>query len=113
MNLLQDGIIAMLASIGLASILWILVGSLLHFSYRPAMPAYLVVPAEGDAPELQQTVHELERLRRELRGLPTIVILDCGLFDEARRVAQLLAEEDRRVDLCRPEEFAVYQSMYK
>lgn len=108
MNLMQDGILAMLASIGLASLLWLLVSAILHFGYRPAMPTWLVVPAEGDAPELQQTVHELERLRRELRHIPHIVILDCGLTDEARRIALLLSEENRWVEVCRREEFTIH-----
>ena len=65
MNLLQNGVIAMLAAVGLSTLVWLVVSALTRLGYHPAMPMWFVIPARGDAPELQQTVHELERLRRE------------------------------------------------
>lgn len=107
MNLLQDGIVAMLAAIGLTTLVWLVVSAIMRLGYRPAMPVWFLVPAKGDAPELQQTVHELERLRRELRGCPPIIILDRGLTDDARRVAELLSAEDRLVQLRQQGEFQI------
>ncbi len=104
MNLLQNGVIAMLAAVGLSTLVWLVVSTVTRLGYHPAMPMWFVIPARGDAPELQQTVHELERLRRELRCCPPIVILDQGLSDEARRVAELLCAEDQLVRLRREDE---------
>ncbi|MBU5626016.1 hypothetical protein KQI82_03555 [Oscillibacter sp. MSJ-2] len=106
MNLWQDGIVAMLAAVGLTSLVWIVVGAFLRMSRSPVMKPVMVLPASGAAPALQQSVHELEQLRGELRAYTTIVILDCGLTDEARKIGELLCAEDRAVVLCTAEEFA-------
>ena len=60
MNLLQNGVIAMLAAVGLSTLVWLVVSTVTRLGYHPAMPMWFVIPARGDAPELQQTVHELE-----------------------------------------------------
>ncbi|MEG1918348.1 MAG: hypothetical protein RR092_06790, partial [Oscillospiraceae bacterium] len=91
---------ALLAAIGLTTLLWLAVSLVGRLGRGPALPAYLLLPAEGDAPALEATVHDLQRLRRELRGFPPILILDCGLTEEAREIALLLCAEDRGVALC-------------
>ena len=63
-----------------------------------------VVPASGAGAGLEQTVRTLLQLRRETGGFRRIVMLDCGLGQEGRMVASLLAREDRAVALCCPEE---------
>lgn len=106
MNLWQDGIVAMLAAVGLTALVWLVAGTVLGFGRRPAMRPVLLLPASGAAPALQQSVHELERLRREMGAYTEIVILDCGLTEEARKIGELLCREDRAVALCTAEEFA-------
>ena len=107
MNLLQDGIVAMLASIGLIAVVWLIAGAVMRLGCRPSMPAWILLPAQGSAPQLQQTVRELDRVRQELTTCPPIVILDRGLSEDGRRTAELLAEERYLVRLMGPEEFQI------
>jgi hypothetical protein len=68
-----------------------------QLSYPPGNPGlFTVVAASGRADELEQTVNALLRYERAAR----VVIADCGLEPETRRLAELLAQ-DARVELCR------------
>ena len=91
MQLWQDGLVAMLAAIGLASLMWMVVRAL--FFAQP-----------------ERQVHTLERMRREQGVLGMILLVDCGLTDEGQRVSRLLAREDRWVALCQMEEIGRYLS---
>jgi hypothetical protein len=64
---------------------------------RPANWAGLcaVVAAVGQAEGLEQTVNALLRHERAAR----VLIADCGLEPEAKRLAELLSR-DTRVELC-------------
>ena len=57
MNLLQNGVIAMLAAVGLSTLVWLVVSTVTRLGYHPAMPMWFVIPARGD--------DQLVRLRRE------------------------------------------------
>ncbi len=108
MRLLQDGVIAMLAAIGLATILWVLVSIFLRARKRVFPNVAAVVPAKGAGENLEYTVHELEQLRYEQGGFGTILMVDCGLTAEGRELVQLLMREEDYVALCRREELADY-----
>ena len=78
MEVLQDGVLAFLAATGLAALFWLLTGWLRR---REPARVMLLIPARGSG-DFSGPVAQLLDLRRQLRGLPPIVICDCGL-DEA------------------------------
>lgn len=93
MRLWEDGLIAVLAAVGLASLLWLLVTALRR-PRRYACTTVALVRAGNDAAALEQTV-------RALRGFPRVLVLDGdALGEEAREVAVLLCRDDPRVTLC-------------
>lgn len=90
MMLWQDGIIAMLAAIGLTAILWGLAE--LIFRKRDTEPgAVVVLPLQGEAPGMEYHVQTLLARRRRLGSGTAIVLLDCGLNEENYCRAQMLA----------------------
>lgn len=104
MRLLQDGVVAALAAIGLTAVIFLLVSAVVHPRRRGTIPAAALVPACGTEEKLEYTVRTLERSRYEEGGFARIIIVDCGLSDESRRVAELLCREAHDVLLARPEE---------
>ena len=100
MRLLQDGLVAMLAAVGVASILWLLAGLVLRFPRETLHQVVALVPARGGANGLEHAVRTLEQLRGQYGGFGSIVIVDCGLNEVGRQVAALLAREERDVSLC-------------
>lgn len=108
MQLWEDGLVAMLAAVGLASLMWAAVRTVL-FAGRPRRPAVVaVIPAQGDGAALESQVRALRRLRTERGIFGRVLLVDCGLGEEGRRLAGLLAQEDRWVAVCRPEEIPRY-----
>lgn len=107
MRLWEDGILALLAAIGLASVIWTLVRAVL---FQPAARKGVVVLicARGDGEELEQQVRELTVLRRERGVVGEIFLVDCGLSEEGRKLCRLLARGDRRVTLCQSGEIETY-----
>ena len=83
MEVLQDGVLAFLAATGAAALFWLLTGWL-----RRREPARAV----------------LLDLRRQLRGLPPIVICDCGLDEAGLSRARELTQRYDNVLLLAPEE---------
>ena len=95
MQLLEDGIIAALAAIGLVTLLFLVISAFVRPRCRGTLDAIAVVPCHGgDCAKLEHTVHMLERTRYEYGGFRRIVILDCGLDDETQKVAALLCCDD-------------------
>lgn len=107
MRLWQDGIIALLAAIGLSSVIWSLIRAAL---FRPAVRTGILVLicARGDGEDLEQQVRELSILRRDRGIVGEILLVDCGLSEEGRRVCRLLSRGDRRVTLCASNEIETY-----
>ena len=64
--------------------------------------------AQGDGAYLEDQVRTLERLGRDRGVFGRVLIVDCGLTEEGRRLARLLAREDRGVGLCGPDEVERY-----
>ena len=83
MELLQDGVVAALAAIGVTALIW-LAASLLLWRERPVDAVYLV-RVSGDGTGLDVTLCRLAQSRR----LP-VLLVDCGLTAEGRRAAELL-----------------------
>ena len=106
MELLHDGVIAALSAIGLTAVIWVIAGAILHPRRRGTIDAAAVIPARGAAENLEYTVRALERSRYEEGGFRRIVILDCGLSDDALKVAEVLCRDDYDVTICQRETIA-------
>ena len=96
MQLLQDGVIAALAAVGLATIVWFTVTA----RERVRSETAVIVPARGAAEALEHTVRTLESERYASGGFSRIIIADCGMDEDAQRVAQLLCRESFDVTVC-------------
>lgn len=108
MRLLQDGVIAMLAAIGLATILWAVI-TLFYRRKKSVFPnVTALVSTSGSGGNLEYTVRTLEQLRYEQGTIGGILIVDCGLSQEGQELAQILSREEDYVALCRREELADY-----
>ena len=96
MQLLQDGVIAALAAVGLATIVWFTVTALTHPRERVRSETAVIVPARGAAEALEHTVRTLESERYASGGFSRIIIADCGMDEDA----QLLCRESFDVTVC-------------
>ena len=104
MTLLQDGLIAFLSAVGLTALVWLVAGAVLHTG-RPIVPGLLLVlPLRGEALAMEADVRELRRLQSRLPGA-RMVLVDCGLTEDARGVAQYLADREKRGELVDAAEF--------
>mgnify|MGYP004494158511 FL=1 len=100
MQLLQDGVIAALAAVGLTTIVWFAVTALTHPRERRRSEVAVIVPARDAAETLEHTVRALESERYASGGFSRIIIADCGMDDAAQCVAQLLCRESFDVTVC-------------
>lgn len=106
MSVFQDGVIAFFSAVGVATVVWLLAGALLH-ARRPAMPGVLLVlPLRGEALALENDMRELRRLRRQLPGA-RIVLADCGLTEDARALARYLADRTDNAELIGAKDFQI------
>lgn len=101
MQLLEDGIIAALAAVGLVTLLFLLISGLVRPRCRGTLGATAVVPCRaGEAAALEQTVRNLERIRDESGVFRRIVILDRGMDEETQTIAAVLCKDDFCVTIC-------------
>ena len=106
MTLLQDGILAFFSAVGMTTVVWLAAGAVLHAG-RPTIPVLLLVlPLRGDALAMEADVRELRRIQGRLPGAK-IVLADCGLTEDAREVAQYLADREENAELVDAKEFRV------
>ena len=91
-------VLAFLAAAGLLAVGWLLLGAALAPVGRGSV--YAVVPASGDGEHLEQDLAGLSWLRKGGMARFTVVIADCGLSGQGRRLAERLAGRDRSVILC-------------
>ena len=104
MVLLQDGLIAFFSAVGLTTVVWLVAGAVLHAG-RPTVPGLLLVlPLRGEALAMEADVRELRRLQSRLPGA-RMVLVDCGLTEDARGLAQYLADREKRGELVDAAEF--------
>ena len=97
MELMVDGVLALLAAVGLTSLVWLAAGAIFHA--KPHIPGLaLVLPLKDEAPALEADVRELRRIQAQLPGAK-LILLDCGLTEEARRLAQYFADREERAVL--------------
>lgn len=111
MQLWQDGLVAMLAAIGLASLMWMVVRAVLFaVPERRRQGVVALIPAQGDGGDLEQQVRALRGLRREQGVFGMLLLVDCGLDEEGRKLCRLLIKGDRWAALCQPDEIGGYLS---
>lgn len=97
MELIQDGAIAFFSAVGLTACVWLIAGAFLSGKCRnPELR--IVLPLRGDAPGMEADLRELLRTRHTL-PLATILLLDCGMTDEARQTAAYFCQRRERVEL--------------
>ena len=98
MVLLQDGFIAFLSAVGLTTVVWLTAGAFFRAG-RPTIPGLvLLLPLRGDAPALEADFRELRRARHALPGAE-IMLADCGMSEDARALAGVLAQREDHVTL--------------
>jgi len=106
MVLLQDGLIAFLSAVGLTTMVWLVGGVLLHTG-RPSVPGLLLVlPLRGEALAMEADVRELRRVQGRLPGA-RIVLVDCGLTEDARALANYLADREKNAEVVDVKEFEI------
>ena len=108
MQLWQDGLVALLASIGLASIIWTVIRAVLYAGAERRKGVVALLPAAGGGEGLEEQVKTLRAMRDEQEVFGMVLLVDCGLTEEGRKLARLLARQDRWVALCRRDEVADY-----
>lgn len=108
MQLWQDGVIAALASVGLASLLWMAVSRALFTRPREPRWAAALVMTQGDGELLEQQIRTLQHLRRERGVIGRILVVDCGLSREGRKLADILTRQNRWITVCRAEDVEHY-----
>ena len=108
MQLWQDGLLAMLAAVGLAALLWGLVRAVLCPGTPRQRSLVALIPAQGNGETLEQQVRTLRRIRQEQNVFSLILLVDCGLNKEGQKLSRLIARQDRWVTICRPEDVSKY-----
>ena len=104
MRLWQDGMVALLAAVGLASIMWTVIRAVLYAGPERRGGVVALLPASGGGEGLEEQVKTLCALRGEQEVFGQVLLVDCGLTEEGRKLAKLLARQDRWVTLCRKDE---------
>ncbi|WP_294549914.1 hypothetical protein [uncultured Pseudoflavonifractor sp.] len=91
-------VLALLAAAGLLAVGWLLLGAMVAPVGRGRI--YAVVPAGGDGERLEQELAGLRWLEKGGMARFTVIIADCGLTEQGRRLAALLAGRDSGTILC-------------
>lgn len=102
MEAIRDGTLAFLAAVGLSTLVWML-GSWLFRREKPKLAELrLLLPLRGEAQALEGQMRLLRQMQSRLPGA-RIVLLDCGLTQEARAMADYLVRREPGAELCRRE----------
>lgn len=99
MTFWQEGLIALLATLGLAAIIWLPLRSVCMVSGIDRQVT-AVLPVQGECDKLEQEVRTLVLLRSECGIRGEIILLDCGLSEEGRSLCRLLTRLYPTVILC-------------
>ncbi len=108
MQLWQDGLVALLAAIGLASIMWTVVRAVLFAGGDRRREIAALLPAQGGGEHLEEQLQVLQRLRQEQGVFGRALLVDCGLNEDGRKLAELLVSKHRWVSLCEKDEIGRY-----
>ena len=108
MQLWQDGVIAMLAAIGLASMIWTVVKAVLFAGPERRVEIAALVPVQGEGEGLEEQLRFLQGMREEQRMFGRALVVDCGLSEEGRKLARMLVRKHRWAALCGKDEVGDY-----
>ena len=89
----------LLAGAGLFIFGWLLLGRLLA-PIGTKGPIWAVLPASGDGQNLEHDLRGLLWLRQSGMACLRVVIADCGLNDQGRKLAALLSRREEDVTVC-------------
>ena len=92
---IENSVLAFLAAVGIAALVWLVAGMLLR-GRQGEVPAMLVLPACGGGEALE--------MRPQLGRTAEIFIVDCGLSTEGMRRAELLTRRFPKVTVLEREE---------
>ena len=107
MQLWQDALISLLATIGLTAIIWLPIRSICFLpDVRRSVLTLLCV--QGDCEELEQQVRALLLLYDESGITGRMLLVDCGLSDEGRTLCRLLERKNHRIALCQKNDIDSY-----
>ena len=100
-ELLRSSLVAMCAATGLVTLLWLLLSLvLLPLRRKRAGPALVLLPVSGEAQGLEYHLRELLENRREYGRFRQILIVDCGLTENAVKLTCLLCSQEEDVSFC-------------
>ena len=103
MSILTDGLIAFLAAVGLTALIWLLASFLLR-RREPSIDAAIVLPVRGAGEQMDYAVYTACQVRSQLGRYTPVVLVDCGLEEQARLRAGFLAENNNCVTVLLPSE---------
>ena len=78
MSGMENSVLAFLAAVGIAALIWLVAGLLLR-GRRTETPAVLMLSVCGNAEALEGWVRTLHEVRTQLGRSAAIAIVDCGL----------------------------------
>jgi len=110
MKLWQDGAVAMLAAIGLGTVLWLAVRAILFSTPLPRQEALLLLPARGDCCDLEQQLRALTLLTGEKGAVTDILVVNCGVSAEGEKLCRALEQQMPQTTFCQPEQLPQYLS---
>lgn len=106
MELIQDGAIAFLSAVGLTACVWLLAGTFLTGKCHNS-EVCLILPLRGDAPAMESDLRELLRTRHTL-PLATILLVDCGMTEDARETAEYFCLRRQNVKLVKASDVKIH-----
>ena len=105
MNMVIQITLCVLLILGFAWLLWMLSGALLT-PVRSSQDAWLtlVIRVCGDAPELEQLLRGIRWLRESGTLVADVLLINCGLTDDAAALCERAARQCEDLKLCNTEE---------
>ena len=100
---IENSVLAFLAAVGIAALVWLVAGMLLR-GRQGEVPAMLVLPVCGGGEALEGGVGALHEMRRQRGRTAGIGGVDCGLSTEGMRRAELLTRRFPKVAVLEREE---------
>ena len=100
MEVLQQGLLAFFAAVGIAWVVWTAAGAIFLSKKEKLEKCVVLIPVTKEAPALERTVSELQWTTICGKRFDKILIADCGLNEEARKRARVLSQQNGNVTLC-------------
>lgn len=108
MQLWQDGVMVFLAAVGLASMIWTVARLVLFSAPERRWELAALLPARGGGEELEEQLRALQGLRETQGVFGRTLLVDCGLNEDGKKLAGILARKYRWVTLCGIDEIGRY-----